>query len=61
MAKHAKAEVKRLEELRDSTDWTDGDGLFYSRAALEFGLRMNATEAEWANWLVNAIDERRSK
>ena len=60
MAEHAKAEVKRLEELRDSTDWTDGDGLFYSRAALEFGLRMNATEADWANWLVKAIDERRS-
>ena len=45
-------------ELRDSIDWTDGDGLFYGRAALEYGLRMNAMEADWANWLVNAIDER---
>ena len=61
MAEHAEAEVKRLEELRDSIDWADGDGLFYGRAALEFGLRLNATEAEWANWLVNAIDERRSE
>ena len=28
MAEQAEAEVKRLEELRDSIDWTDGDGLF---------------------------------
>ena len=56
--RHAEAEVKRLEELRDSIDWTDGDGLFYGRAALEYGLRLNAMEADWARWLVNAIDER---
>jgi hypothetical protein len=61
MAQHAEAEVSRLEELRDSIDWSDGDGLFYGRAALEYGLRMNAMGAEWANWLVNAIDERRRK
>ena len=36
---HADAEVKRLEELRDSIDWGDDDGLFYGRAALEYGLR----------------------
>ena len=58
MEEHADAEVKRLEELRDSIDWTDGDDLFYGRAALEFGLRMNAMEAEWANWLVSEIDKR---
>jgi DNA-binding PadR family transcriptional regulator len=61
MAEHAKAEVKRLEELRDSTDWTETDGRFYGRAALEFGLRMNAMEAEWANWLVSEIDKRTHK
>ena len=27
MAEYADAEVKRLEELRDSIDWADGDGL----------------------------------
>jgi DNA-binding PadR family transcriptional regulator len=58
MAEYADAEVKRLEELRDSIDWTESDGLFYGRAALEYGLRMNSMEAEWAKWLVNAIDER---
>ena len=59
MAEDAAAEVKRLEGLRDSIDWADSDGLFYGRAALEYGLRMNSMEAEWAKWLVNAIDERR--
>jgi DNA-binding PadR family transcriptional regulator len=61
MAEHADAEVKRLEELSDSIDWSDGDSLFFGRAALEYGLRANAMEAEWARWLINAIDERRQK
>ena len=61
MAQYADAEVKRLEELRDSIDWADGDGPFYGHAALEYGLRMNAMEADWARWLVSAIDERRQK
>jgi DNA-binding PadR family transcriptional regulator len=59
MGEDAAAEVERLEELRDSIDWTDSDGLFYGRAALEYGLRRSAMEAEWAKWLVNAIDKRR--
>jgi DNA-binding PadR family transcriptional regulator len=59
MAAYADAEVKRLEELRNSIDWTESDGLFYGRAALEYGLRINSMEAEWAKWLVNAIDKRR--
>jgi DNA-binding PadR family transcriptional regulator len=58
MAERAEAEVNRLEELRDAIDWTRDDGLFYGRAALEYGLRKNAMEAEWANWLVKAIDAR---
>jgi DNA-binding PadR family transcriptional regulator len=61
MAEHAEGEVKRLEELRDSMDWSGADSLFYGRAALEYGLRMNAMEADWAQWLVKAIDERRGK
>jgi DNA-binding PadR family transcriptional regulator len=59
MAEHADAEVKRLEELRDSIDWGDSEGLFYGRAALEYGLRMNAMEADWARWVVKAIEKRR--
>jgi DNA-binding PadR family transcriptional regulator len=61
MAEHAEAEVKRLTELRDSIEWSGDDGLFYGRAALEYRLRMNALEADWARWLVTAIDRRRRK
>ena len=61
MAEQADAEVKRLEELRDSIEWADDDASFYGYAALEHGLRAHATEADWARWLVNAIDERRRK
>jgi DNA-binding PadR family transcriptional regulator len=56
-AEHADSELKRLERLRDSIDWREvGD--FYGRAALEFGLRHAAMEAQWGRWLITAIDER---
>jgi DNA-binding PadR family transcriptional regulator len=58
MAELADTEVKRLEDLRDSIVWGDDDGLFFGRAALEHGLRMKMMEAEWARWVVNAIDAR---
>lgn len=58
IADHAEAEVKRLKELRDSIDWPQDESLFYSQAALEYGLRSNAMEADWARWLVKQIDER---
>jgi DNA-binding PadR family transcriptional regulator len=62
MAEHAEAEVKRLKRLRASINWTaDDDGSFYGLAALEYGLRMNAMQADWANWLVREIDERSTK
>jgi DNA-binding PadR family transcriptional regulator len=61
MAEHAEAEVKRLEELRDSLVWDDSDGAFYGGAALEYGLRQNAMQADWANWLLREIDKRASK
>jgi DNA-binding PadR family transcriptional regulator len=58
MAQHAEAEVKRLEELRDSIDWDDDEGAFYGLAALEYGLRMNSIQADWAQWLIRKIDGR---
>ena len=58
MAERADAEVERLEALRDSIDWGDGEGLFYGRAALEHGLRSHAMDADWARWVVDAIDAR---
>jgi len=56
MAEHADAEVRRLEDLRDSIDWDEDESLFYGRAALEHGLRLNAMEADWARWVVKGID-----
>jgi DNA-binding PadR family transcriptional regulator len=62
MAEHAEAEVKRLKRLRASINWTaDDDGSFYGLAALEYGLRMNAMQADWASWLAREIDERSTK
>jgi len=61
IAEQADAEVKRLEDLRDSVEWADDDASFYGYAALEHGLRAHTMKAEWARWLVNAIDERRRK
>jgi hypothetical protein len=61
VAEHADAEVKRLEELHDAIEWSDEEALFYGRAALEYGLRMYAMEADWARWLVKAIDQRAKK
>ncbi|WP_059013993.1 PadR family transcriptional regulator [Mycobacterium sp. M26] len=58
VAEQATAERKRYEQLRDSVDWDDSDADFYGRAALEYGLRAQAMEAEWARWLVEEIDRR---
>jgi DNA-binding PadR family transcriptional regulator len=58
MADHAETEIKRLEELRASIEWNDDAAAFYGLAALEYGLRMNAMQAEWANWLLKEIDKR---
>jgi len=60
-AQHASVEIERLEELRDSVDWSESDSLFYGRAALEYGLRMSSMEADWAQWLVSEIDKRAKK
>ena len=35
VAEHADSEVKRLKALGDSIDWSDGERLFFGRAALE--------------------------
>jgi len=59
VVQNAESELARLEQLRDSLPRAPADdGAFYGRAALEYGLRAEAMEAEWARWLVNAIDER---
>ncbi|SBS74638.1 Transcriptional regulator, PadR-like family [uncultured Mycobacterium sp.] len=58
VAEHAEAELDRYEQVRDSMNWQDNDADFYGRAALEFGLRVEAMEAEWARWVIGEIDRR---
>ncbi len=58
LAEQADAERTRYEQLRDSVDWGTSDTDFYGRAALEYGLRAEAMEADWARWLVEEIDRR---
>lgn len=57
-ADHADSEWTRLENLRTiwHPDATEAD--FFGRAALEYGLRHAAMEADWARWLLAAMDER---
>ncbi|MBI3212686.1 MAG: PadR family transcriptional regulator [Mycobacterium sp.] len=57
-AEHAETELARYEQIRDTVPWNDGEADFYSRAALEYGLRSAAMEAQWAQWLVSSIDQR---
>ena len=59
VAEHADSEVKRLEALSDSIGWSDGDSLFFGRAALEYGLRLGAMEGQWARWVIDELDRRR--
>ncbi len=58
VAERAEADLVRYEQLRDAIDWDDSPGDFYGRAALEFGLRAEAMEADWARWLIREIDKK---
>lgn len=58
MAERADAEVKRLEELRDSIRWGDDEGSIYSQAALDYGLRLNMMQGEWARSVIRTIEAR---
>jgi DNA-binding PadR family transcriptional regulator len=58
-AAHADDELARLQQLRDSwKPWGDSDAEFYGGAALKYGLRLAAMDADWARSLVRAIDKR---
>ncbi|TVY00063.1 PadR family transcriptional regulator [Mycolicibacterium porcinum] len=58
LAAHADAEVARLKDLEAAIPWSDTDEDLYGHAALEFGLRFNAMQAQWARWLTKTIDNR---
>jgi hypothetical protein len=58
VAAHAESEQRRLQELRDTLCRGENDAAFHGRAALRYGPRIQAIQAEWARWLIKAIDER---
>ncbi|MCF6387642.1 PadR family transcriptional regulator [Mycobacterium sp. MBM] len=58
LAEHAESELHRLRALRESLHFDGSDDAFYGNAALEYGLRFEAMQAEWAHWLAAAIDAR---
>jgi DNA-binding PadR family transcriptional regulator len=55
---HAESELRRLQAIRDKLHVDDSDDAFYGNAALEYGLRFEAMQLEWARWLAAAIDDR---
>ncbi len=61
LAEHSRAEITRLEALRDSVHWDDSDESFYGLAALEHGLRYHTMQAQWAQWLIEEISVRTTK
>lgn len=61
IAETADAEVARLRALRTEIGDDGSDELFYGLAALDYGLRMNAMEAEWARSVIDSLDARRRK
>lgn len=58
IAEQADSELCRLSGLRDSIEWDNTEADFYGRAALEYGLRAEAMEADWARWVTDEIDKR---
>ena len=61
-AAHADGELTRLNELRDSLQpWGEGAAEFFGGAALDYGLRVAAMEADWARTLVAHIDQRAAR
>lgn len=58
LIEQAESELARLQALRDGLHLDDSDDAFYGNAALEYGLRFEAMQADWARWLKSAIEDR---
>ncbi|MBX5489428.1 PadR family transcriptional regulator [Mycolicibacterium hassiacum] len=56
LAEQADAEVQRLTAVRDAHRWDGDAAAFYARAVLEYGLRANAMQADWARWVLDRGD-----
>lgn len=58
LVERAESELVRLQAIRDNLHADDSDDAFYGNAALEYGLRFEAMQGQWARWLVTAIENR---
>ncbi|OKH61670.1 PadR family transcriptional regulator [Mycobacterium sp. SWH-M3] len=56
LAHHSESEVERLKQLEASID-RDADEDTYGHAALEYGLRFNAMQAQWARDVAARLDK----
>lgn len=60
MAAHAEGEIRRLSELRASltgdTPLQATDQYFFGFCALDYGLRLNAMQAQWARSVIEKLD-----
>ncbi|MGV0744155.1 PadR family transcriptional regulator [Mycolicibacterium sp. XJ870] len=59
LADYSDAEIERLTKLEASITWTDSPTDFYGHAALDYGLRLNAMQAQWARELAEDIDRQK--
>lgn len=58
MRETAERDLAHYEQIRDSHEWTDSDDDFFANAVLENGLRWSKGKAEWASWVIDAMDRR---
>lgn len=51
-------EHTHYQQILDSYDWSVDDDAFFARAVLEQGLRWTRNEIEWADWVIDGLDQR---
>lgn len=57
-AARARAELEHLDE---TAQWDEEMISVYGRIALEYGLRMSATQEEWARWAAEEVDSAKAR
>lgn len=50
-----------LEDLDETADWDEEMISVYGRIALEYGLRMSATQEEWARWAADEVTSAKAR
>ena len=58
LRREAETERVSYEQIRDSVSWDDSNEAFFGRAALEYGLRITRMQADWADDVMEALEQR---